>query len=71
MLSVNELRAEIARRGETVKSVSCKMGMDRATFYRKMRGVSDFTRAEIQKLVYILGLSNTAAMKIFFADDVA
>jgi hypothetical protein len=47
------------------------MGMDRATFYRKMRGVSDFTRAEIQKLVYILGLSNTAAMKIFFADDVA
>ena len=65
MLSTNELKAEITRKGETVKSVSSKMGMNRATFYRKMCGVSDFTRAEISQLVEILGLSDTVTMKIF------
>ena len=71
LLSTNELKAEITRKGETVKSVSSKMGMNRATFYRKMCGVSDFTRAEISQLVEILGLSDTVTMKIFFADEVA
>lgn len=71
MLSVKDLKAEIVRNGETVKSVALKLGIDRGTFYRKMNGVSDFTRADIQKLVETLKLSNADAMRIFFADEVA
>lgn len=71
MILANELKAEIIRKGETVKSISSKMGMDRGTFYRKMKGISEFTRADIRKLVDILGLSSNVAMRIFFADNVA
>ena len=71
MILANELKAEIIRKGETVKSISSKMGMDRGTFYRKMKGASEFTRADIRKLVDILGLSSNVAIRIFFADDVA
>lgn len=66
MLSVKDLKAEIVRNGETVKSVALKLGMDRGTFYRKMNGVSDFTRADIQKLVEMLKLSGADAIRIFF-----
>lgn len=71
MLSVKDLKAEIVRNGETVKSVALKLGMDRGTFYRKMNGVSDFTCAEIYSLVKTLKLSNADAMRNFFADEVA
>lgn len=71
MLSVKELKAEIVRNGETVKSVALKLGMDRGTFYRKMNGVSDFTRTDIQKLVKMLRLSSEDTMRIFFANEVA
>lgn len=70
MLSVNELKAELVRNGETVKSISRKMGVASSTFHKKMNGVSDFTRSDMEKIVGILNLSNADAMRIFFADDV-
>ena len=67
MLDVAGLRAEMARRGHTIKSVSFELGITPKTFAEKMkRGV--FRIDEVEKLIDILGIS--APMEIFFADAV-
>ena len=42
--------------------------IDPATFYRKKKGISDFTRKEIQKMRKCLELSSSDVDAIFFDD---
>lgn len=42
----------------TCKEMCDKLGMSRSAFYRKCRGISEFTQGEIQNIVDILGLSS-------------
>lgn len=58
----------IQRRQLTLADVADKMGINEATLYRKMKGKSDFTRAEIQLLKDILGMSDLESIKVFFAE---
>lgn len=64
---VNEFRAEMVRQGMTVNDVSEKIGIDRASMYRKMNGTSDFMRNEIEKIINVLHLSGDDVLRIFFA----
>lgn len=57
----------IQRRQLTLADVANKMGINGATLYRKMKGKSDFTRAEIQLLKDILGMSDLESIRVFFA----
>lgn len=61
------LMLEIKNHGFTLEDFSKKIGIDYTTFYRKINGVSDFTRGEIQSICKILDLSNDKLYKIFFA----
>ena len=55
----------VNRKNMTLLSVADKIGINPATLYRKMNGESDFTRAEMQLLRDILGLSLTESDEIF------
>lgn len=60
------LIAEIKKHHFTMESFANKIGIDYTTLYRKINGVSDFTRSEIQKIGKVLNLSFDKLYKIFF-----
>ena len=67
MFQENEFRAEIARRGLTIKEVAKMLGIDPVSLYRKMKGKSDFFRNEIQTIREKFSLTDNDVIKIFFA----
>lgn len=67
MFQENEFRAEIARRGLTIKEVAKMLGIDPVSLYRKMKGESDFFRNEIQTIREKFSLTDNDVIKIFFA----
>lgn len=62
------LDAKIKEKGLTNESVAKELHIDPATFYRKKKGESDFTRKEIQILRKILSLTHQEVDLIFFAN---
>lgn len=72
MVHVNKLRGKFIENGYKVADVADKMGMDRATLYRRLRdGGDDFTVREVTKLSEILKLSGSEINNIFFNNKVA
>ena len=61
-----KLLLKIKEKGLTIIEVSEKLGINRATFYRRMANNS-FRISDIQKLTAILGLSGEEATIIFLA----
>ncbi len=61
-----KLEYEMKSRGVTVEKMCKDIGISRSAFYRKCRGTSEFTLAEIKKIVEYLGLKSP--MGIFFAE---
>ena len=53
------------------EDVSDALSINGSTLYRKMKGESDFTRAEIERLRKLLSLSAEEAEAIFFAEELA
>lgn len=45
------------------------LNIDVSTLYRKVNGISDFTRSEIQTLCDVMNLESP--MEIFFSQDIA
>ena len=66
MLNKNKLRGKIVEKGYSVRTIAAEIGLNKATFYRKMNGTSDFTREEIQKIAVLLDLSVQEKEEIFF-----
>lgn len=64
-----KLEYEMKNRGVTVEKMCADIGMSRSAFYRKCRGISEFTITEIQRIVDYLGLETP--MGIFFAEKVS
>lgn len=60
-----EFKLCVVRNGKTMKEVAQAIGVDVATLYRKMNGISDFYREEIQTLCEFLKIR--APSTIFFA----
>lgn len=70
MLDVQKLKGKIVEKGKNIESVSADLGINPATFYRKMKNNS-FEIREVDKLVKILSLNGGEASAIFFSDIVA
>ena len=68
MFNKNAFKAKVVGAGMTLAEVAAKIGINPTTLGRKMSGESDFTRAEIQKLRSILGMTAADADAIFFAE---
>lgn len=49
---------EMKRKNVTIKMMCEKLGMSRSAFYRKCRGISEFTLSEIQTIVDYLELDS-------------
>ena len=66
MFEKNEFRAAVVRNGMTIEELAKCIGINAATLHRKMSGVSDFTRMEINRICKVLDLTNDDMVKIFF-----
>lgn len=67
VVDVNKLRGLIVERGKTFEVVANDIGVDRSTFYRRMKNGETFTLGEIERIVNSLNLSNEEAIQIFLA----
>jgi hypothetical protein len=70
MLNVQKLKGKIVEKGKNIESISAELGVNPATFYRKMKNNS-FEIREVDRLVKILSLNCDEASAIFFSDIVA
>lgn len=68
MFDVKKFNAAIALKGETQKDAAKIMGINQATLYRKVNGISDFYRKEID---LFCAHYEASANEIFFADHVS
>ena len=58
------LEYEIKRNGYSIEGFCRAIGISKSAYYRKIKGVTEFTQGEIQKIVDLLGLESP--MGIFF-----
>lgn len=65
MPNIEMLKEKISESGMTVKAISEKSGIDRVTFYNRLKGVGEFTASEIVGLSDTLRLTNAERDKIF------
>jgi len=64
-----KLEYEIKKAGITEEDMCKELGISRSAFYRKKKGISEFTQSEIQKMVDFLGLETPVG--IFFTSKVS
>lgn len=57
---------EMKKKNISIGEMCKKLGMSRSAFYRKCKGISEFTQGEIQSMVDILNLASP--MGIFFTE---
>lgn len=67
----NALRGKIVERGMTIGEFCNRAGFVRSTFDRKLSGISEFDRDEIERIARELDLTAEETCNIFFADIVA
>jgi len=71
-LNVNKLKGKIVENEMNITTLAKRMGIDRATLYRKInRDGETFTIKVVNLIVKILNLTTEEAMEIFFKDFVA
>lgn len=72
MVDVNKLKGKIVEKGYNISTVAEKIGVNKASFYRKLNANGEsFTVGEANKIVSLLKISNDEATAIFFAHPVA
>lgn len=72
MANMKKLKLKLKEKGLSVEDVSKTMGINRSTFYRKIKNDGEtFTVGDIDKLSRILGLQVDEINEIFFAQNVA
>ncbi len=71
-VDINSLKEKMREAGCNPHAAAAAMGMNTATYYRKLKeeGVK-FTVEEMQKIIHLLGLSKEEAAHIFFGNTVA
>lgn len=70
-MNANMLLAEIKLRGLSTNEFLLQIQMPKATWYKKIHGISEFTRAEMKRIISVLNLSEDKIMRIFFASKVS
>lgn len=72
MVNINKLKGKIVECGMNVTDLAFKIGIDRATFYRKLSNNGEnFTIKEADLITKELSLSCEEATAIFFSQYVA
>lgn len=72
MVNVNKLKGKIVEHGMSISEFALKIGVDRATLYRRLGSDGrDFTIEEADLIVKELELSCSEASAIFFSQFVA
>lgn len=67
VINLQKLKGKIVEKNTTQEAVADFMGIDRTTFYRKMKnGGSGFTVGEIHKMSQAIPLTKEEAIDIFF-----
>ncbi len=69
-MRANALRGKIVERGMTIGEFCEKANFVRSTFDRKLSGVSEFDRDEIERIIDALSLTWDETRNIFFAEEV-
>lgn len=71
-VNVNKLKGKIIENGETVETLAEKIGVDRATLYRKMsNNGKTMLIKDANNIVAALKLTTDEAIAIFFSHTVA
>lgn len=65
VVDVNKLKGAIVENGKTQQQVAEGIGIDRSTFYRKIKNGGDFSIGEVSKMVSVIPLTNEQAIQIF------
>lgn len=60
------LMSKIVLHGYNTKDFCEVLGISRSAFYRKMNGETEFVRAEINRMIYLLELTESEISEIFF-----
>lgn len=68
MINTNKLKGLIVERGTTQQAVADSIGIDRSTFYRKMKKGGDFSIEEAKKMKQEIPLTDQEAIEIFLAE---
>lgn len=71
MFNANKLRGVMAEKGCSAEKLAGALGINPSTLSRKMSGISEFTRSEIQIAAAFLKLSARDIQSIFFAQELA
>lgn len=71
MVNVSKLKGKIVERNTTQEELATTIGIDKSTFYRKMKQNGNFSIKEVNLIVSALNLSKDEAMTIFFSETVA
>lgn len=71
MVNVQRLKGLIVEKGTTQQAVADSIGIDRSTFYRKMKNGGSFSLEEAGLIAENVPLTGNEAMEIFFAGFVA
>ncbi|HGR2660110.1 phage repressor [Streptococcus pneumoniae] len=67
MVNVSKLKGKIIERNTTQEALAKDIGIDKSTFYRKMKQNGSFSIQEVNLIVSSLGLSKDEALSIFLA----
>ena len=67
MFNKLKFKAAVIERGKTISSVAEYLKINESTLYRKINGVSEFSREEIQNICLFLDLDSP--LEIFFANE--
>ena len=65
-MNIDDLNAEIARKGLTKPQLAERLGVSKKCLYSRLKGETSFKQEEIQKIASILGLDEEKIMNIFF-----
>ena len=71
MVDTRLLRIKIEEKRTNISEIASKMGIDKATLYRRIANSETITIGEVGKIAEILNLTHDEAVSIFFSHDVA
>ncbi|MCV6815254.1 XRE family transcriptional regulator [Streptococcus uberis] len=71
MVDVGKLKGKIVECNTTQEALAKDIGIDKSTFYRKMKHGGNFSIKEVNLIVSSLNLSKNEALSIFFSETVA
>ncbi len=67
MFDEKQFRIKLISAGVTVKDIAQVIGINETTLYRKIKGITDFSRNEMSIIKTFLNLNSDEFEKIFFA----